>query len=180
MRAPNQKTSCETTELHCGSRTTFAGHVRCGVVVARRARKFGSMAEPMETPDAVVLFDGVCNLCNGWVRFVVRRDPHRRFRFASLQSTFGADALRRHGLPADYLGSILLLEKQVLFTKSDAVLRIVRGLRWPWPLGIVLFVIPRGLRDVVYDWVASNRYRWFGKRESCMLPSPEDAGRFLS
>jgi len=128
----------------------------------------------------VVLFDGVCNLCNGYVRFVVRRDPRRRFRFASLQSTFGASALLRHGLPADYLGSILLLEDGVLFAKSDAVLRIVRRLRWPWPAIGILVVVPRALRDLVYDWVARNRYRWFGKRESCMLPSADDAARFLS
>lgn len=130
--------------------------------------------------NSVVLFDGVCNLCNGWVRFVVRRDPHQCFHFASLQSTFGMNALRRHGLPADYLGSILLLEDGVLFTKSDAVLRIVRRLRWPWPAASALVIVPRALRDVIYQCVARNRYRWFGKREACMLPSPEDAARFLS
>jgi predicted DCC family thiol-disulfide oxidoreductase YuxK len=138
------------------------------------------MASAVESSGHVVLFDGVCNLCNGWVRFVMRRDPRRNFRFASLQSAFGAEVLRRHGLPADYLGSILLLADGVLFAKSDAVLRIAGQLRWPWPVLSVFVLVPRVVRDVVYDWVARNRYRWFGKRESCMLPSADDAARFLS
>jgi predicted DCC family thiol-disulfide oxidoreductase YuxK len=138
------------------------------------------MANPVESSGHVVLFDGVCNLCNGWVRFVMRRDPRRRFRFASLQSTFGAESLRRHGLPDDYLGSILLLADGVLYARSDAVLRIAGQLRWPWPVLCVFVVVPRVVRDIVYDWVARNRYRWFGKRESCLLPNAQDAARFLS
>ena len=128
---------------------------------------------------AVVLFDGVCNLCNRSVRFVVRRDPAMCFRFASLQSAFAAEVLRGSGLPDGYLGSIVLLEDGVLYTKSDAMLRIARGLRAPWPLAGALGVIPRTLRDMVYDWVARNRYRWFGKREACLVPSGEDAIRFI-
>jgi predicted DCC family thiol-disulfide oxidoreductase YuxK len=154
--------------------------MRFGVVAATSPSRFDVMASPVDSSGHVVLFDGVCNLCNGWVRFVVRRDRRRRFCFASLQSTFGAEVLRRHGLPNDYLGSILFLENGVLFAKSDAVLRIARGLRWPWPLLSIFLVVPRSVRDVVYDWVARNRYRWFGKRETCMLPSTEDAGRFLT
>jgi predicted DCC family thiol-disulfide oxidoreductase YuxK len=138
------------------------------------------MANADEPAQNVVLFDGVCNLCNGWVRFVIARDPRARFRFASLQSSFGVEVLRRHCLAPDFLGSILLLERGVLFAKSDAVLRIAGGLRWPWPLLAVFRLVPRALRDVVYDWVARNRYRWFGKRESCPLPSPQHTARFLS
>jgi len=133
-----------------------------------------------QASDGVVLFDGVCNLCNGWVRFVLPRDRQQRFRFASLQSSFGADVLKGQGLPADYLGSILLLEGDVLYAKSDAVLRIIKRLRWPWPLLNALSIIPRGFRDMIYDWVARNRYRWFGKQDACMLPRPEHATRFLS
>lgn len=148
--------------------------------MATRTRRFESMGSAVASAGQVVLFDGVCNLCNGWVRFVLRRDPRRCFQFASLQSPFGAEVLQQHGLPSDYLGSILLLEAGVLFSKSDAVLRIARSLSWPWPLLSVFVAVPRRLRDVIYDWVARNRYRWFGKREVCMLPSPEEAGRFLS
>ena len=134
------------------------------------------------SPDGkpVVLFDGVCNLCNGWVKFVVRRDPAGRFRFASLQSPFAAEALGGRGFPHDFLGSIVLLENGVVHTKSDAVLRVARGLSAPWPLATVFWVVPRAVRDVVYDWIARNRYRWFGKRDACMLPGPDDAARFLS
>lgn len=138
------------------------------------------MANANPAAQNVVLFDGVCNLCNGWVRFVIARDPRARFRFASLQSPFGSDVLCRHGFASDFLGSILLLEGDVLFAKSDAVLRIAGGLRWPWPLLSVFRLVPRAVRDVVYDWVARNRYRWFGKRDSCPLPSRQDAARFLS
>jgi predicted DCC family thiol-disulfide oxidoreductase YuxK len=148
--------------------------------VTERAGRFESMGNEVQPGTCVVLFDGVCNLCNGWVRFVLHRDPHMRFRIASLQSKFGADVLQRHGLSVDYLGSILLLEDGELFAKSDAVLRILRKLRWPWPLLSGFVVVPRGVRDLVYDWVAGNRYRWFGKRDACMLPRPEDAARFLS
>ena len=128
----------------------------------------------------VVLFDGVCNLCNGWVQFVVKRDPAAHFRFASLQSAFAAEALRGRGFPRDYLGSIVVLEDGVVYTKSDAVLKVTRGLKAPWPLATVFRIVPRALRDVVYDWIARNRYRWFGKREACMLPGPDTAARFLS
>ena len=134
------------------------------------------------SPDGkpVVLFDGVCNLCNGWVKFVVRRDPVGRFRFASLQSPFAAEALGGRGFPRDFLGSIVLLEDGVVYTKSDAVLRVARGLRAPWPLFALLRLVPRTVRDVAYDWIARNRYRWFGKRDACMLPSPQDAARFIA
>ena len=135
---------------------------------------------PPNDDKPVVLFDGVCNLCNGWVKFVVRRDPAQRFRFASLQSAFAADVLAKHALPGGYLGSMLVLDKGVLYTQSDGVLRVLRGLPMPWPLLGALAIVPRPLRNVVYDWVARNRYRWFGKQESCMLPSASDALRFLS
>ena len=137
------------------------------------------MAPPTKD-GAVVLFDGVCNLCNGWVRFVLQRDTTRRFRFASLQSAFAHDMLGERGFPRGYLGAMFLLEDGVLHTKSDAFLRIARHLGGAWPLITVFGVVPRTLRDAVYDWVARNRYRWFGKSESCMMPRKEDALRFLA
>ena len=124
---------------------------------------------------AVVLFDGVCNLCNGAVRFILARDPAARFRFASLQS----DAARRllgDGGPAE---TIVLLDAGKTYVKSTAALRIARGLRFPWPLLNAFVAVPRPVRDLIYDWVARHRYRWFGKRDTCMLPTPELRERFL-
>jgi predicted DCC family thiol-disulfide oxidoreductase YuxK len=124
---------------------------------------------------AVVLFDGVCNLCNGAVRFILARDPAARFRFASLQS----DAARRllgDGGPAE---TIVLLDAGKTYVISTAALRIARGLRFPWPLLYAFVAVPRPVRDLIYDWVARHRYRWFGKRDTCMLPTPELRERFL-
>jgi predicted DCC family thiol-disulfide oxidoreductase YuxK len=123
----------------------------------------------------VVLFDGVCNLCNGAVRFILARDPAGRFRFASLQSEAARRLLRDDGRAE----TIVLLEAGKTYTKSTAALRIARGLRFPWPLLYALVAVPRPLRDLVYDWVARHRYRWFGKRETCLLPTPEVRGRFV-
>jgi predicted DCC family thiol-disulfide oxidoreductase YuxK len=123
----------------------------------------------------VVLFDGVCNLCNGMVRFVLARDPRGTFRFASLQSA-AARRLLAGAVPPE---TIVLIEAGKTYTKSCAALRIARGLRFPWPLLYGFVAVPRPLRDLVYDWVARHRYAWFGKRESCMLPAPELRGRFM-
>jgi predicted DCC family thiol-disulfide oxidoreductase YuxK len=127
------------------------------------------------TGERIILFDGVCNLCNGFVQFVLKRDSHGRFRFASLQS----DAARRLLGPEGPRETIVLVEAGKTYVKSAAGLRIVRGLRFPWPLLAVCAVIPRTLRDRLYDWVARNRYRWFGKRDACMLPTPQMRGRFV-
>ncbi len=128
---------------------------------------------------AVILFDGVCDLCNGFVQFVIARDPARRFRFASLQSDAAQRCLEGADIAADVPDSIVLLEEGRLFTRSTAVLRIARRLRFPWSLAFALIVIPRPVRDWFYDVVARNRYRWFGTRETCMIPTPELEERFL-
>jgi predicted DCC family thiol-disulfide oxidoreductase YuxK len=128
---------------------------------------------------SVVLFDGVCNLCNGFVRFVIRRDPRGRFRFASLQSDAAANLLQRHGIHEAVLESVILVESGRVFARSTAALRIARRLRFPWPLAYGLIAIPRPLRNAMYDWVAHNRYHWFGKREACMIPTPELRARFM-
>lgn len=131
------------------------------------------------TGTIVVLFDGICNLCNGAVQFLLRRDRQRRFRFAALQSATGRRLLQQHGLAADGLATIVVLEEGHLRLRSDAALLLARRLPWPWPLWTVFLVCPRPLRDALYDFVARNRYRWFGRRESCLLPTPETADRFL-
>lgn len=128
----------------------------------------------------IVLFDGVCNFCDASVRFVLDRDPGGYFRFASLQSEVGRRLLAEHGLPVDELASVVLIEEGRAHTRSDAALRIARRLRGAWRLLGVFRVVPRSLRDAVYDRVAANRYRWFGKRELCEIPSPEVRARFLA
>jgi predicted DCC family thiol-disulfide oxidoreductase YuxK len=127
---------------------------------------------------AVLLFDGVCTLCNGFVQFVIQRDPAGRFQFATLQS----DAARRllQAAPQPLPDTLVLVENGRVFLRSTAALRVARGLKFPWPLAFVLVVVPRPLRDWVYDIVARNRYRWFGRRDVCMVPTPELRARFLS
>jgi predicted DCC family thiol-disulfide oxidoreductase YuxK len=127
-----------------------------------------------------ILFDGVCNLCNRSVRFVLARDPAERFAFAPLQSAQGRELLTRVGLPADARASIVLVEGKRAFEKSDAVLRVLAGLSGLWPILALLRVIPRRLRDAIYDWIAANRYRWFGQRAECPVPTPEQRRRFLA
>lgn len=127
----------------------------------------------------VILFDGVCNLCNASVQFVIRRDPRSIFRFASLQSPVAHALLRQHGLPVDELASIVLVDDDRCYVKSDAALRIARALRWPWPLLGVFTLVPRTVRDRVYEYIARNRYRWFGKQDACSRPAPGMAHRFL-
>ncbi len=129
---------------------------------------------------ATVLFDGVCNLCNGSVRFIIANDPAGHFRFASLQSPQGSAALARVGLRAKGLDSIVLIDGNRVYRRSDAALRIAAELRAPWGLARMLLVIPAAIRDAVYDWVATHRYEVFGKRDLCALPDPALAERFLT
>jgi predicted DCC family thiol-disulfide oxidoreductase YuxK len=128
----------------------------------------------------VVLFDGVCNLCNAGVVFIVRRDPRGQFRFAALQSETAARLVAEAGLDPEGLpDSMIVLEGGRALLRSAAALRIARGLRWPWPLFTVLWLVPRPLRDWAYKVVARHRYRWFGRREACMMPTAELEGRFV-
>ncbi len=134
----------------------------------------------MEREHAIVLFDGVCNLCNGLVQFVIRRDPApARFRFAALQSNAGQQLLREHGLSTVDLDTFVLVEAGVARVRSTAALRLLKRLGLPWSLAWSFIIVPRPLRDAVYRFVARNRYRWFGVRESCMVPTPELRSRFL-
>lgn len=126
----------------------------------------------------MVFFDGVCNLCNGTVNFLIDHDPRRRLRYAPLQGRTFAELRASHpDLPE--LGSIVLLDEKGLHFKSRAVLRTLRVLGGVWRVAVVLLVIPRPLRDLAYDWVAKHRYRWFGKADSCRTPTPELRDRFL-
>jgi predicted DCC family thiol-disulfide oxidoreductase YuxK len=126
---------------------------------------------------ATVLFDGICNLCNGAVTFVIERDRKDVFRFAPLQGERARTLLAEH--PGPVPDSMVLIQDGRIFMRSDAALRIARQLGGGYPLLYPLILLPRWIRDRVYDWVARNRYRWFGKRESCMIPTPELRRKFL-
>ena len=127
----------------------------------------------------VLLFDGVCNLCHGVVRFVLDHDREARFRFAPLQSEVGRALLARFGLDADALDAVVLIDETGAHLRSDAALRVARRLGPPWSWLGPLAMIPRPLRDAVYDFIARHRYRWFGKQDACPLPRPEWRERFL-
>lgn len=127
----------------------------------------------------VVLFDGVCNLCNQVVRFIYPRDPQANLLFASLQSEYGQRILKEHDLPPLEFDTILLLEGERLYTHSTAILRIARFMRFPWLLTGIFFFVPRFIRDAVYAWVSRNRYRWFGLLDECPLPPPDLQARFI-
>jgi len=135
--------------------------------------------DPVPQGVGMVLFDGVCNLCNASVQFIIQRDPKERFAFASLQSTVGRRLLHEYGLAGDHLDSVVLLDDGRAYTGSDAALRIAGRLGGAWPAFSMLRIIPRFVREPFYGWIAANRYRWFGVREECMLPTPEMRKRFL-
>ena len=129
---------------------------------------------------ATVLFDGVCNLCNGSVRFIAANDPAARFRFASLQSPQAAAALAPFGRSPASFDSVVLIDGPRLFEGSDAALRIDAELRAPWGAARALLALPRSLREAAYNAIARNRYRIFGRRDVCALPDPSLADRFIA
>ena len=128
---------------------------------------------------SIICFDGVCNLCNGFVQFVIPRDPQKRFQFAALDSEAGRRVLREAGVMPGDADSVILIEHGHAYVRSAAALRIARRLRFPWPLVYGLIAVPRPLRDWLYDVVARSRYRLFGKRDVCLVPAPEIRSRFL-
>jgi predicted DCC family thiol-disulfide oxidoreductase YuxK len=130
--------------------------------------------------EPIILFDGVCNLCNHVVQFALARDDKQQFRFAALQSSTGLRLLEGFGIRSRNLSSIVLIEGGSAYVKSDAVLRMTARLTGSWSVLRVFLIVPRPIRDCVYDVVAKHRYRWFGKRSTCMVPTAEQLGRFLS
>ncbi|MBM3941147.1 MAG: DUF393 domain-containing protein [SAR202 cluster bacterium] len=133
------------------------------------------------TAPPVLLFDGICNLCNGAVRFILRHERDRTVHFAALQSAAGAALLRQCGLLPDYTASLVLIAGTHAYRDSEAVVRVARHLRAPWSLARFARLVPRPLRDGIYRLVAARRYRWFGKRaEACLAPAPGHDLRFLS
>lgn len=126
----------------------------------------------------IILFDGECNLCNNSVQFIIKRDQRAIFKFASIQSKIGHEIVEKFNIPTD-IDSIILIVDNKSYFKSSAAIRICRNLKGLWKLFYYLLIIPKPLRDFFYDIIAKNRYKWFGKRDSCMLPSPEIRHRFL-
>lgn len=133
----------------------------------------------MNSQPAIILFDGVCNLCNSSVNFVIDRDPERRFRYSALQSAKGIQLSREYNLPAGELTSIVLIENGRVYRKSGAALRIARAMSFPWPLLYAFIIVPPFIRNMVYDVVAKNRYKWFGRQDECRLPTAELKELFL-
>ena len=128
----------------------------------------------------IILFDGVCNLCNGSVQFVIKRDKKDRFRYAALQSEVSQQLVQERHIDTKEVDSIILIEPGVAyFTKSDAALEIAKDLGGVWRLMALFHWVPRSIRNFVYDFVARNRYKWFGKKEACMVPTPELQAKFL-
>jgi predicted DCC family thiol-disulfide oxidoreductase YuxK len=129
---------------------------------------------------ATIVFDGVCVLCNGWVRFLLRHDRHQRYRFAAMQGESGRALLHAHGLDPDDPVSFLLVEDGRACTDTDAIARVLRGLGGAWVVpAVLLMVLPRFVRDPAYRFLARNRYRIFGRHAQCLLPTPQQAARFL-
>jgi predicted DCC family thiol-disulfide oxidoreductase YuxK len=127
----------------------------------------------------VILFDGVCNFCNGTVNFLLGQDKKKRFRFAALQSEAGKNLLAQYGLPKENIDTFILLDRGKVFKRSTAALRVGNKLPWYWQWTQVFWLAPKFLRDGVYNLVAKNRYKWFGKKDTCMIPTPEMQNRFL-
>jgi len=128
---------------------------------------------------AVIVFDGVCVLCNGWVGFLLRHDRKQRYRFAAMQTRAGRALLSEHGLDADDPMSFLLLDEAGARTDSDAIIAVLTGLGGIWRAAAAFRLLPRALRDPAYRWLARNRYRWFGKKQACYLPSAQQRHRFV-
>ena len=129
--------------------------------------------------DPIVLFDGVCNFCNGAVNFIIRHDTSGRFTFAPLQSEVGERLKREYAIPPD-TDSLVLVENGRAYTHSTGALRIAKELGGFWQLAFFFIVIPTPIRDWVYKFIAKNRYNWFGKKDVCMIPTPEVRERFLT
>lgn len=129
-------------------------------------------------PPPTVIFDGVCNLCNATVDFLLRHDRTGTLRFGSFQSREGADLLAQYGV-FTAPETVYFIENNTLYIESDAIFRLTRYLSWGWRLLNVTRIVPKPLRNAIYRWISRNRYRWFGKRSSCRLPTPAESSRFL-
>lgn len=127
----------------------------------------------------IILFDGVCNLCNGAVTYIIKRDKKNVFKFAALQSEIGQQLISKFNIDTSKVDSIILIDGEKHYTKSSAALHIAKQLSGAYPLLFGFMVVPKFIRNSVYDYIAKNRYKWFGKKESCMIPTAELKSKFL-
>ena len=127
----------------------------------------------------IILYDGVCHLCNGVINFILPRDKKRYFRFSPLQSETGRTLLQRFNLPLDDYDSFILVDGDKCYQRSSAAIKVMQGMGFPYSMGGALLILPRPVRDAIYDWVARNRYKWFGQYDSCLMPTAEIRERFL-
>jgi predicted DCC family thiol-disulfide oxidoreductase YuxK len=127
----------------------------------------------------IILFDGVCNLCNSSVDFLIRHDKHDKFRFASLQSDIGIELQKKFNLDPEELKTFFLIDGAKYYSRSTAALKAAKELGFPWNLAYMFILVPRFIRDSVYRLISRYRYKWFGKRSTCRLPSPEEKVKFL-
>lgn len=134
----------------------------------------------MTSPKSIIFFDGVCNLCNASIDFVIQRDKNDQFLVGALQEELSKKVLSEFDVHQDYLDSLVLLEKGKIYYRSTAALKITKNLSGVWPVLYPLIFLPAFLRDSIYNWIGSNRYRWFGKKSTCRLPTVEEKAKFLS
>ena len=127
----------------------------------------------------IILFDAICVLCNGWVKFLLKFDRHSKFKLASVQSPIGQEILQYYGMPTDHYDTMLTIYKGQLYTESTAFLKVMQHLGFPFHLLVLGFIVPAFIRNFLYRFIASNRYRIFGKTETCLLPSAENKHHFL-
>jgi predicted DCC family thiol-disulfide oxidoreductase YuxK len=127
----------------------------------------------------IILFDGVCNLCNRSVQFVLEHDKQKRFRFASLQSAAGQVLLKKYNLSETIFNSFVLIKDEIPYLKSTAALKVAKELTGPIQILYAFIIVPTFIRNTIYNLISKNRYKWFGKQESCMIPTPDIQSRFL-
>ena len=127
----------------------------------------------------IILFDGVCNFCNAGINFIIQQDKKSIFRFAALQSKPGQQLAEQYHLPKTDFDSFILIENGKVYNRSTAAFKIYNKLPWYWKWTQVFWIIPKSIRDAIYDFIARNRYKWFGKKEVCMIPNPGLSSRFL-
>jgi predicted DCC family thiol-disulfide oxidoreductase YuxK len=132
------------------------------------------------TDKPLILFDGVCNFCNAGVNFIIRQDKQKNFLFAPLQSEAGQKILHEYKLPVKDFESFVLIDDGKVYKKSAASLKVMSKLPWYWKGLQIFWIVPAFIRNAVYDFIAKNRYKWFGKKDTCMIPTPEVRSRFLN